>query len=217
MIASHWNPLRTLSRLAIIACAVVALTGAARADARSFAINSTGWSQVTFVSDAPIENITGVTTVVSGTLVTDVAAPAKGGSADVTVDLAQVKTGVDKRDEHMRSADFLDTAKFPTASFQLTSLEIKGDPRAAGGATATGKGKLTIKGVTREISVPVKVAFRPLDDKLKALGYTGDVLRVTGKFSIQLSDFGIKVPAKLGQKISNTVEISIALIGVAGK
>jgi polyisoprenoid-binding protein YceI len=206
---------RSLVRLATLGGALIALAGVAHAGSRSYAVNSTGWSRVTFESNAPIEDIVGVTTAVSGTLAVDVTAPEKGGSADVTVDLTQLKTGVDKRDEHMRSADFLDTAKHPTATFQLTSVDIQGDPRAAGGAAATGHGKLTIKGVTRDVEVPVKVAFRPLDDKLKKLGYTGDVLRVTGKFTIQLSDYGIKVPAMLGQKVSNTVDITIALTGVA--
>ncbi len=208
-------PGRRLVAAAAGALALAALTSAAHAGARSFAINSTGSSRVTFESDAPVENIVGVTTAVSGTLGVDLAAPDKGATADVAVDLSKVKTGIDKRDEHMRSKDFLDTAQYPTAAFQLTRIEIKGDPQAAGGATATGYGKLTIKGVTKDVTVPVTVSFRKLDDQLKKLGFAGDVLRVTGALTIQLSDYGIKVPEMLGQKVSNTVEITVALTGVA--
>jgi polyisoprenoid-binding protein YceI len=181
---------------------------------RTFAINSTGGSRVTFESDAPVENIVGVTTSVSGTFTTDLDAP-RNSRTNVVVDLTTVKTGIDKRDAHMRSPDFLDTKKYPNATFNLTKLEIKGDPRASGGATAVGIGTLTIKGTARQIQVPVKVAFRALDDKLKKLGFKGDVLRVTGEFDIQLSDYGIKVPEMLGQKVSNTIKLTVALTAVA--
>jgi polyisoprenoid-binding protein YceI len=194
---------------------LAAVAGDARAESREFALAATGSSRVTFESDAPVENIVGVTTAVTGALAIDPAAPAKSASANVAVDLTQVKTGIDKRDAHMRSKDFLDTAKYPTATFKLTKIEIVGDPAAAGGATATGTGTLTIKGVSKEITVPAKVGFRKLDDQLKKLGFTGDVLRVTGRFEIKLSDHGIKVPSMLGQKVSNTVAITLALTGVA--
>lgn len=187
----------------------------AHAAARTFEINAAGSSRVTFESDAPVENIVGVTTAVSGTLVLDVAAPTKGAAANAAVDLTQLKTGIDKRDQHMRSADFLDTANHPTATFQLTSIDLDGDPRAAGGTTAVGHGKLTIKGVAKDIDVPIKLQFRKLDDQLKKLGFKGDVLRATGRFTILLSDYGIKVPSMMGQKVSNSIEISVALTGVA--
>ncbi|MBI4509513.1 MAG: YceI family protein [Deltaproteobacteria bacterium] len=195
--------------------ALTAASGVATAESRNYPIHSAGSSRVTFESDAPVENIVGVTTAVSGTLAVDLAQPGQGAQASVAVDLTKLKTGVDKRDQHMRSADFLDTAKFPTATFELTKIEAKGDIQAAGGATATGHGKLTIKGTTKEISVPVKIMFRKVDDQLKKLGFTGDVLRVTGQFSIQLSDYGINVPSMLGQKVSNTVAVALSLTGVA--
>lgn len=207
---------RTQKFLPLIAATLLAfLAGPALAETRGFALDDKGSSRATFESDAPVENIVGITTSLSGTLTIDLAAPAKSAAANVVVDLTHVKTGIDKRDAHMRSKDFLDTAKFPTAAFKLTSVEITGDPRAAGGATATGRGSLTIKGVSKDVTVPVKVGFRKLDDQLKKLGFTGDVLRVTGKFDIQLSDYGIKVPSMLGQKVSNTVTITVALTGVA--
>lgn len=211
----------TLNRRLILSAAVLGalglalLPGVASAAPRSFELINMGSSRVTFESDAPIEDIVGVTTSVTGTLGADLEAPTAGAKATVVVDLTTLKTGVDKRDEHMRSADFLDTARFPTATFELTRIEIKGDPRQAGGATGTAYGKLTLKGNTKEIALPVKVAFRKLDDQLKKLGLTGDVLRVTGGFSIQLSDYGIHVPSKLGAKVSNTVDIKLALTGVA--
>jgi polyisoprenoid-binding protein YceI len=194
--------------------AIAALWSPAWGSPMTFAINSTGGSRVTFESDAPVENIVGVTTSVSGSFTTDFDEPKKS-RANVVVDLTTVKTGIDKRDAHMRSPDFLDTKKHPNATFNLTKIDIKGDPRANGGAKAVGTGSLTIKGVQREIQVPVKVAFRALDDQLKKLGFNGDVLRVTGDFDIQLSDYGIKVPGMLGQKVSNTIKLAVALTAVA--
>lgn len=208
------TPRITTGLLAGLALSWVSLSEAAP---RTFAINSTGSSRVTFESDAPVENIVGVTTAVTGTLIIDLDTPQKAARAKVEVDLTKVKTGIDKRDAHMRSADFLNTKKYPNATFTLSRIKINGDPKARGGATAIGTGKFTLKGTTREISLPVKVMFRALDDKLRKLRFKGDLFRVTGRFEIKLSDYGIQVPAMLGQKVSNTVSIGVALTAVARK
>ena len=102
----------------VVATLLAYLAGPALAETRSFLLDDKGSSRATFESDAPVENIVGITTSLSGTLTLDLAAPTKSAAANVVVDLRHVKTGIDKRDAHMRSKDFLDTAKFPTAFSQ---------------------------------------------------------------------------------------------------
>lgn len=68
-------------------------------------------------------------------------------SATVTMNVASVDTRDEARDTHLRSADFLDAANHPTVTFVTTRLEPKG------GSDYRIIGDLTIRGVTKEISL----------------------------------------------------------------
>ncbi|MBL8464481.1 MAG: YceI family protein, partial [Thauera sp.] len=68
---------------------------------------------------------------------------AKTGAVDVTIDMKSVSTGYATFDEHIQGEDFLDTAKYPTATFKSTKVSFDGDK------PATIEGELTIKGVTK--------------------------------------------------------------------
>jgi polyisoprenoid-binding protein YceI len=67
-----------------------------------------------------------------------------------TVDAASIDTGVEQRDGHLRSADFLDADAFPTLSFTSTGV------RAKGGDEYAVTGDLTVKGVTRPVTFDVE-------------------------------------------------------------
>ena len=68
---------------------------------------------------------------------------------DVNIDVASINTGVNKRDDHLRSPDFFDVAKFPAMTFASTRVE------KAGPGKLTVTGNLTIKGVTRPVVLRV--------------------------------------------------------------
>ncbi len=86
-------------------------------------------------------------TKTSGTIVLDAAA--KTGSVDVTIDMTSVETGVPVFNGHIQGDGFLDTAKFPTATFKSTKVVFEGDKPAAI------EGNLTIKGVTKPVTLKV--------------------------------------------------------------
>ena len=86
-------------------------------------------------------------TKTSGTVVLD--AVAKTGSVDVTIDMTSVETGVAVFNGHIQGDGFLDTAKFPTATFKSTKVVFDGDKPAAI------EGNLTIKGVTKPVTLKV--------------------------------------------------------------
>ena len=132
---------------------------------------------------------------VEGTLMLD-AEDLTQSSVDVTIDMNSIDTGVAKFDEHLKSADFLDTAKFPTATFKSTKVE------AAGEGKLKVTGDLTLHGVTKAVVLDVtvnKLGEHPMAKK-PAAGFnaTTKVLR---------SDFGLGgyVPA-----VGDEVTISIA-------
>lgn len=83
----------------------------------------------------------------SGTIVLDKAA--KTGSVDVVIDMKSVDTGYGVFDGHIQGEDFLDTAKFPTATFKSTKVRFNGDKPVAV------DGNLTIKGITKAVTLTV--------------------------------------------------------------
>ena len=83
----------------------------------------------------------------SGKVVLD--AEARTGSVDITIDMKSVNTGFEDFNGHIQGEDFLDTAKFPTATFKSTKVVFEGDkPKSI-------DGQLTIKGVTRPVTLTV--------------------------------------------------------------
>lgn len=83
----------------------------------------------------------------SGKVVLD--AEAKTGAVDIAIDMTSVSTGSVDFNGHIQGEDFLDTAKFPTATFKSTKVVFEGDkPKAI-------EGNLTIKGITKPVTLTV--------------------------------------------------------------
>jgi polyisoprenoid-binding protein YceI len=83
----------------------------------------------------------------TGTVVYD--AQAKTGSVDVVIDAKSVDTGSDVFNGHIQGEDFLDTTKFPQATFKSTKVVFEGDKPVAI------EGNLTLKGVTKPVTLTV--------------------------------------------------------------
>lgn len=67
-------------------------------------------------------------------------------SANVAIDVNSISTGDQKRDDHLRSADFFDVATFPEASFVLRSATRAGE-------AITAQGELTLRGITKPVTL----------------------------------------------------------------
>ena len=83
----------------------------------------------------------------SGKIVLD--RQAKTGSVDVTVDTTSVNTGSALFNEHIQGPDFLDTARYPTMSFQSSALKFDGDQ------LISAEGTLTLKGISKPVTLTV--------------------------------------------------------------
>ena len=120
---------------------------------------------------------------------------------EVTIDAASVDTGHQKRDEHIRTADFLDVAKYPTITF-VSKKVVKADP---GKLRITGD--LTLHGVTREITVDLEGPTPEIKDPW------GNFRRgATGTAKIDRRDFGITWNKALdtgGLVVGNEVGIQV--------
>jgi polyisoprenoid-binding protein YceI len=86
-----------------------------------------------------------------GTLDFDPADPTKS-SVTVTIPLESLHTGVPALDEHLRSKDFFDTSKFPTATFKSTSVE-----KGASANQLTVTGDLKLHGITKPVQLMVRL------------------------------------------------------------
>lgn len=114
----------------------------------------------------------------------------------VTLDATTVNTGIDLRDNHLRKEDFFNVDKYKTIKF-LSSQVSKG----VGPNTWVVKGKLTMKGISNEVSIPFTEASVP-----------GDKLKFSGEFKINRKDFEIG-----GRSISMGDDVIITLEVLARK
>lgn len=100
----------------------------------------------------------------------------KTGSVDVTIDAASVNTGFQKRDDHLRSPDFLNAAEFPQITYKSTKVIINADN------SASVEGNLTMKGVTKPVTLKVDRIFcgnNPMKKEEYRCGFNaaGDIKR----------------------------------------
>lgn len=126
---------------------------------------------------------------------------------NVVVQMASIDTNEPKRDEHLRSADFFDVAKFPTMTFRAESISVKeGKPTKV-------KGMLTIKETTKPVTLDLTYNGRQTDP----FGVTHWGFQLTG--TINRIDFGVKWNAPLAKTaldkggIALGEEVSIDIAG----
>lgn len=117
-------------------------------------------------------------TKASGTVTLDPAQ--KKGSADITFDATGVVTGVPKFDDHLRSKDFLDVEKFPTATFKSQNIKFSGD------SPTEVSGSLTLHGVTKPVTLKV-TSFACKEHPMMKVPACGADASTT----IKRSDFGL--------------------------
>lgn len=207
--------LRFLSRGALAALLLCATAATAAAGDTTFQFAEGGLNKVTFTSNAPFEDIVGINNATGGELTLDLEAPARSAKGKVTLKMDQFKTGIDLRDEHFRSDQWLDTKAHPTATFEITKVE--GEGKLAFGAKLKGKvhGKLTIKGVTKPVVADVTVSYHKHTPQMKKVWINNHLLVVKGSFKINVKDFGVKgAPQLFGQKVAEEVDVQLKLAGV---
>ena len=134
----------------------------------------------------------------------------KTGFGKLSIDASTFKTGIDLRDEHLRSANWLDTAKYPSIDFETSSVKPVSKDKY------TVRGTLSLHGVTRRVTTTVELKYLKADAQTKASGFKGDVVRLQTDFDLKLSDYGIVIPAQLTSKVSNAVKISVKAFGTTG-
>lgn len=131
----------------------------------------------------------------SGKVVFDKAA--KTGSVDITIDTKSVSTGAATFNEHIQGEDFLDTAKHPTATFKSTKVVFEGDK------PASIEGNLTLKGVTKPVTLTV-TSFHTMPHPM----VKKDALGANAFTTVKRTDFNM---GKYAPHVGDEVRIDIAI------
>jgi polyisoprenoid-binding protein YceI len=122
---------------------------------------------------------------------------AKTGSVDVVIDTKSVDTGYPLFNEHIQSPDFLDTVKYPTATFKSTAVHFEGDK------PVSVDGNLTLKGVTKAVTLKLS-SFQHMPHPMMKK----DAIGANASVTVKRSDFNA---GKYAPNVGDEVTITIAI------
>ncbi|HUO86317.1 MAG TPA: YceI family protein [Thermoanaerobaculia bacterium] len=159
-----------ITRLSLVALSTLLLSVTASADTWTI---DTNHSHVGFSVRHLLTPVPGSFGDFSGLIVYNPENPTTS-SVEVTVEAASIDTANQRRDDHLRSADFFDVEQHPT----LTFVSKKVAPLGESSLAVTGD--LTIRGVTREVTVPIEV-----------LGVLGDKAGFQTEFTVDRKEYGV--------------------------
>lgn len=120
------------------------------------------------------------------------------GSVSVTIDAASVDTASEKRDGHLKSSDFFSVEEFPKITFKSDAL------KHLGGSKYEAKGTLTMRGVSKEVTVAAeRIGVGEMQGR-KITGFEGTV-------TIKRREFGMKYG--LGGPLGDEVRLILSVEG----
>lgn len=120
---------------------------------------------------------------------------------EMTVQAASIDTRNEQRDGHLKSPDFLDAEKFPTLTFVTKSIAKEGEVYNL-------TGDLTIKGVTKEITIPAEISG-PVNSPMG-----GTAIGIAANFKINRQDYGVSFNKTMdngGFVVSDDVTIDVTI------
>lgn len=156
------------------------------------------------VSHLVINNVHGKFNEFTGSVVVDGNAIKE---ANGTIQAKSIDTGIAKRDAHLRTPDFFDAEKYPTITFTSKKTEKQGDETVV-------TGEFTMRGVTKEIALPMKLSG-PITDP-----WGGTRIGIHAKTKLSRKEFGISYNAtsKTGSAVvGDEIEIEINAEAVKAK
>ena len=131
----------------------------------------------------------------SGNIIID--REAKTGSVSVTIDTTSVNTGYPLFNEHIQGADFLDTAKYPTANFTSSKVNFEGDK------VSSVEGTLTLKGISKPVTLTLTSFQCMMHPMLKKDACGADATAV-----VKRTDFNMgKYTPNVGDDVTLTISV----------
>jgi len=156
-------------------------------------------SRVGFDAQSTLHDFSGVSSKVEGTFSVNLARAELKPSGTITLEAGSLDTGLAARDVDMRKT--LDVERFRTMTFEWNGFVVTAVDARAMTVAGTATGKLTIRGKTREVSMPVKVSV----DSSKRVA-------IDGELAIKLGDYDVDPPSQIGViKVADELKLWIAL------
>ncbi len=179
-------------------------------NAQTFKASGDNRNQATFESNAPLEDIVGVSNDLN---VVAMINPTNLSHAmgKVSVNLSVLKSGIDLRDEHIRSAMWLNTEKFPNAEFKLKSISGASSLADSKPTSVKLHGTFTVHGVTKDIVANAKLTYFKESARTKGK-MAGNLLKVKANFEIKLGDYGVMIPKMVVGKLDENIKVSVSFI-----
>jgi len=198
--------MKNATRVSAVLAVCMAVPAISQADTTTFRVRDDGKSRVTFVSDAPLETMTGKSSKVTGSVTVDPADISKiKGSFKVPV--VSLDTDNDLRDEHLQGDGWLDAKQNPNIHFEITEVILgKKDSRELKQGKNTKvqvKGKFTAHGITKPVIANGTVKW------------SGSSLSIKAGFTVTLEDHSISVPSIVRLKVANEIAVAVDLRAVA--
>lgn len=134
-------------------------------------------------------NVVGSLKGLNGTIQFD-AADVTSALFDITVDVSSINTGIDMRDDHLRSEDYFDVKNYPQIHFVSTRVVNSGKA-----GTFIVYGNLTIKQTTKEVSIPFSAQPQP------------DGFLFSGQFKMNRRDFSIGGSGTISNELIVKLEV----------
>jgi polyisoprenoid-binding protein YceI len=189
------------------------LAGLALAETQTFDFKDPkGVNNAVFKLDAPLEAINGSANGVSGSVKFDAENPgATTGKIVVTAESLHVPNPM--MNGHLHGAQWMDAANHKEITFETKELKnVKTD----GNKTTADAGTMTIKGTSKDMTVPITLTY--LKDKLglRVPNMKGDLLVIRADFTVKRSDFGIN-PSAPEDKVSDAITLTLSIAGAAAK
>lgn len=176
----------------IVLIITMSLLGPLDAPAQTYNLDPSHTTIQFRVKNMLITHVTGVFEKFKGTVIIDEADMSKS-TLDVSIETASIKTGINKRDNHLRSPDFFDVVKYPAMTFHSTKVESGADKLKV-------TGNLTIKGVTKEVVLTVE---GPKSEQ-------GDLrLAASAVATINRQDFGVSWGGVISDEVFITIKTEL--------
>lgn len=172
-----------------------------------------GVNNAIFKTDAVLESINGAANGISGAVTFDPENP--GATKGKIVVAANSLTVPNKMmNEHLFSPMWLDVQKYPEITFDVK--ELKNVKTTGDTTTADAVGSFTLHGVTKELTVPVKLTYLPGKLGSRVPNMKGDLLVVRTNFELKRTDFKIN-PGSGNDKVSDEINLSLSIAGASPK
>ena len=170
-------------------------------------------NQAMFFSSTPLEDVTGLSNNVKGSVTFDVS-DVSTLSGSISIETASLRTGIELRDTHLQSENWLDAKTYPEITFVIKNVS---NVKSVEDNKLEAKviGDFTSHGVTKEVIAEVTMTYLDESEQTKKRA-PGDLLGVEAKFSIVLSDYEVENMV-LGQKVSDSIDITVTMVGTNTK